>query len=81
MRIAIVIMVIFAALVVVNRQTYNAGVRVGYDAVASAIGVTETKAIMIGKDVKITSKGIYHRQLNRNPMFTGVCGNCHEGRV
>ena len=60
---------------------YNSGVRTGYDAVAKAIGVTDTKAFVIG-DAKITSKGIYHK---RKPQIVGdflACSSsCHGKRT
>lgn len=56
-------------------QTYNAGVRTGYDAVATAIGVTSENHVIAG-DAKITAKGIYHKPAPE-PRFIGICSNCH----
>lgn len=62
-------------------QTYNAGVRTGYDAVAKAIGVTDTKVFVIG-DAKITSRGIKHKRKPQKVLDYLACSSsCHGKRT
>ena len=66
------------AMPVTHWQTYNAGVRTGYDAVAKAIGVTKKTHVRRG-DFFITSTGIYRktRVAKKPSVKAGVCLNCH----
>jgi len=41
-------------------HVYNKGVRVGYDEVAVAIGVSDKRNVIVG-NVKVTSKGLYRK--------------------
>ena len=78
-KVTIIAVVLAFVLPLSHLHVYNEGVRDGYDEVAGAIGVTATKAFVIG-NAKVTSTGIYHK---RKPQivrdFLACSSSCHGG--
>jgi len=76
-KVAIIAVALAFILPLSHLHVYNKGVRVGYDEVAGAIGVTATKIFVTG-NAKVTSTGIYYKRKPKiAKKFLACSSSCH----